>query len=245
MPLRQRLVDFLESKTGVLLLGFLLTTVGGSMLNTAIQQRSALNQRIAELERERFRQGTQLQTELIDSSNARVYTLSQLVGQIAHPRDWSVEFNEKYWHDRVEPAKDLWNERRYYFHAQARTLFSSELASLVYRTDEDATKANDDDPETLDAAAFALHKPKSLHGALKQLHATAYRLKQKCRLDPNCASAPLVELADAQTAHAELMQRCVLYRLSAELLRFPSESLQAAHAISGDVPAECQGVDSK
>ncbi len=241
MAFFQRTAEFLDTKAGLVILGFLVTTVGGSILNVQIQERAARNQYAFELAKERFKEARQLQADLLQSSNARAFTLSQVIGQLAHPADYPFKEVKAYWDDKVEPPKVEWNLKRYQFHAQARALYSPALADLIYRAEEDPTEVQDEDPEARDPAQYDARKPRSLHGALVDLNRTAYRMLRKCQAQPACDTARLQRLANRQVAHLELLQRCVLYRMSHELLHRSGPGVAAA-GDDGAVPAQCNAL---
>src|ERR1700757_3957603 len=125
------LFEFLESQTGFLILGFLVTTVGGAFLNEVIQGKKAENDHAFEMYRIRLAEAKVLQEKILASSNARSFYLHQVLAQIANPAQYRIGDASKFWDDHVEPTKDNWNKDLAYFHAQARVLFTPDLANTV------------------------------------------------------------------------------------------------------------------
>jgi hypothetical protein len=212
---------FLETKTGFLVLGFLVTTVGGSILNNQIQVKSSENEHTFEMYKIRLSEAKALQKAVLAESNARSFYLHQVLAQIAHPQEYPRDAIQKFWDTNIEPAKDQWNKDLYYFHAQSRVLYSPELANMLLVYTEDLPIVHDPVIERLDDEIYKKTKPKTLHGALVNAHATVYHLLRKCSSSDNCPQAELMKLADKQLAYLGIVQSCFAYRISSELLQYP------------------------
>lgn len=123
--------------------------------------------------------------------------------------------------DNVSPTKDSWNKDLYYLHAQARTLFTNTLADMLLVIKEIGPIIEDQVIEKLDKATYERTKPRSLHGAFVNAHATVYHLLKKCKKPEDSDRTNLQKLAEKQMKHLELVQNCLTYRISSELLQYP------------------------
>jgi hypothetical protein len=233
----QTFFNFLETKTGFLLLGFLVTTVGGSILNSQIQGRTSENEHSFEMYKIRLKEAKELQKDVLNSANARAFAFHQVVAQLAHPEDYKREEVQNYWNINAEKAKDHWNRELYYFHAQARVLFSAELADTLLLYSENQPIVHDQVVEKLDAATYEKTKPRSLHGALVDVNATVYHLLRKCGISTTCDQEKLMRLAERQMNDLERIQSCFAYRVSSELLRYPYGP-KAQSVV--DMPPQCR-----
>jgi len=228
--------EFLESKTGILLVGFLVTTVGGAILSDAIQTKKAQNDHEFEMYKVRLAEAKALQEKLLASSNARAFYLHQVVAQLANPSEHTPQDIERFWEKNIEPSKDEWNKDLYFFHAQARVLFSHGLADALLAYDENMPILHDSVLERLDEVTYQKTKPRSLHGTFVAAHATAYHLPRKCDDGRPCDRAKLLALVERQLNDLEIAQGCLAYRLSEELLHNPYGPRRDT---SAPIPAVC------
>ena len=161
-----------------------------------------------------------LQEKVLSASNARAFYLHQVLA-LANRDEYALKDASKFWDANVERTKDEWDKDLYYFHAQARVLFSPALADtlLVYR--ENLPILHDPVVEKLDARTYERTKPVSLHGAFVAAHATVYYLLRRCDAGVVCDTKGLLALAEKQLTDLELVQSCLAYRLSNELLQNP------------------------
>jgi len=230
---------FLETKSGLVILGFIVTTVGGTILNNEIQQKSLENEHSFEMYKIRLAEAKALQQRLLEASNARFFYLHQVLAQLAHPENYSRKAVEKFWLANVEPAKDNWNKELYYFHAQARVLFSPTLSNLLLVYEENKPIIHDPVTSKFDQRVYEQTIPRSLHGALVDVHATVFYLLWKCNGTEKCDRSRLKqlnELAAKQMDYLDLIQSCFAYRISAELLRYPYGPMAAS---TTQMPAQC------
>jgi hypothetical protein len=86
----QKLLEFLETKTGFLALGFVVTTVCGSLLNYQIQTKQSENIHTFEMYKVRMVEAKALQERLLKNSNARSFYLHRKAS--APALHWSSEF---------------------------------------------------------------------------------------------------------------------------------------------------------
>lgn len=216
-----RLLALLETKSGLVILGFVVTTVGGSIVSSRIQVKNSENEHTFEMYKIRLNEGKALQKDILAESNARSFYLHQVVAQIAHPEQYTTQQASNFWDANVELAKDKWNKDLRYFHAQTRVLFSSTLADMLLTHTEDVPVIHDPVLEKLDEDNYRKTKPKTLHAALVDTHATVYHLLRKCPRDPECAQAALLKLAEKQLNYLGMVQSCFAYQISSELLQYP------------------------
>jgi hypothetical protein len=117
-------LNFLDSKYGILIVGFLVTTVGASVVNHRIQTLKSQNDQFFEMYKIRLKEAKEIQQKLLQNSTARSFYLSQMLVQMANPAQNPPEKAEKFWDDHVVPTKDEWNKDLHFMHAQVNVLFS-------------------------------------------------------------------------------------------------------------------------
>jgi hypothetical protein len=123
-------VNFLSSGVGLLVLGFLLTTGGGTLLNHFIQKSTFENERSFQMYKMRLEEAKSLQKALLESSTARVFYLEQILARLGNPNQ-KPEDTKKFWHERYSDVKDNWNKNLVYWQAQMRVLFPGHLYRLL------------------------------------------------------------------------------------------------------------------
>jgi len=219
----KRLLVFFETKSGLLILGFLATTICGSYLNYQIQTRQSENEHSFQMYKTRLSEAKILQEKLLENSNIRSFYLQQVLTQFAHPEEFKHAAIEKYWSDHVTPSKDQWNKDLYHLHAQARALFTPALADMLLVYEETLSRTHDSVIDKFNEASYKNSMPRSLHGAFVDTHATLYYLMTKCKKPgaAECDQPKLLKLAEDQLNHLEVIQNCLGYRISGELLRYP------------------------
>jgi hypothetical protein len=210
---------FLESKSGVLILAFVVTTGGGALLNSAIQDKKSENDQTFEMYKMRLAEAKALHQRLLTNSTKRAFHLQQVLDQLANPQQNPARKVRAYWDDKVESTKDLWNNELYYLHAQVRVLFTEKLADMLLIDAENPSRLHDVVLDKLNEATRTV--PKSLHGAFVAAHATTYHLLRKCGEPRDCDRAALLKLAEEELRHLELLHSCLSYRMAGELLRYP------------------------
>ncbi len=117
-----------------------------------------------------------LQKDLLETSAARFFYLHQVLEKLEHQERYKPGEILKYWNDNVQRTKDNWNKPLYRFHAQARTLFTPTLADMLVVSEEDEVVIDDKVLDKLDEATYESTKPRSLHGAFVDAHATVNHL---------------------------------------------------------------------
>lgn len=95
----QSLLEFLQTKSGLLILGFLFTTVCGSLLNYQIQTKLSKNNHNLEMYKTRLSEAKNLQEKLLRNSNARYFYLHQVLAKLAHPEECKPGEIQKFWDD--------------------------------------------------------------------------------------------------------------------------------------------------
>lgn len=234
------LFSFLETKTGFLILGFLVTTVGGSILNSQIQQKTLENEHTFEMYKVRLSEAKDLQKNLLQNSTARFFYLHQVLTQLAHPENHPREEVEAYWKTNVTPATEKWNKELNYLHAQTKVLFSPQLSDMLRVYEENKPIVHNPVISKIDQREYEQTIPKTLHGALMDAHATVHFLLWKCNFDEKCDQTrlnSLNELAEKQINYLTLAESCFAYRISAELLRYPYGPM-ASSAVQ--MPDQCK-----
>jgi hypothetical protein len=214
------LSNFLDSKYGLIIVGFLVTTVGASVVNHRIQTLKSQNDQSFEIYKIRLTEAKAIQQKLLENSTARSFYLDQVFVQIANPAQNPPEKVDKYWDTHVEPTKDQWNKDLHFAHAQVNVLFSKTLADLLFVYKEGRSTPRDPVLEKLDERTYEATLPTTLHGAFVDAHATVYYLLRKCK-EPGCPRNELVVLAEKQLHYLEWIHGCLSYRMSGELLRYP------------------------
>jgi hypothetical protein len=235
----QSLHTFLETKSGLLILGFTATTVCGGLLNFLIQSRQSENEHSFAMYKTRLAEAKELQARLLARSSARSFFLEQVLTKLAHAEEYKPGEILKYWNDHVTTTKDDWNKDLYYLHAQTRVLFKPELADMV-RVYEENVIVHDQVMEKLVEATYRRTLPTSLQGAFVDAHATLYYLLTKCERSGDCRDrADLLKLAEKQMSRLAVVEQCVAYRISSELLRYP---YGPRANVEIEMPAQCEGL---
>jgi hypothetical protein len=201
----QSLLAFLETKSGLVILGFLATTVCGTLLNNQIQTRQSENEHSFEIYKMRLSEAKNLQAQLLKNSSARSFYLQQVMTRLEHTEEYQAGEILKYWNDRVAPTKDSWNKDINYQHAQARVLFTPALADMLLVNKENQPITHDEVLEKLDEETFKKTLPRSLHGAFVDAHATLFFLLHKCVKPGDCDRDHLKKLAEEQNITLEGM----------------------------------------
>ncbi len=237
-----RLFVFFETKSGLLVLGFFLTTIFGSLLNTQIQNISSKKVHTFEMYKLRLSEAKDLQRELLESSNKRYFSLHQVLAMLAHPEDNTHEKIMDYWKVNVGPIKDHWNKEIFYFYAQARVLFSPALSDMLLLHEENKPIVHDPVGIEKKKRIYEQTVPKTLNGALVDAHATVYAWLFKCSGKNKCEKErlnELYELAVKQMDYLNRIQTCFAYRISAELLRYPYGPVTL---LAIRTPKQCEGL---
>jgi hypothetical protein len=94
------------------------------------------------------------------------------------------------------------------------------LTNMLLVHEESLSILQDPVTEKLNEDTYQSTKPKSLHGAFVDAHATLFYLLRKCE-GPGCQRNALLGLAKKQLDYLELLHSCLSYRMSGELLRYP------------------------
>jgi len=217
----ERLVNFINSSAGLIILGFLVTSVGGNYLNNAIQREKLNNERVFEMYKTRLIEAKDLQKKLLESSTARVFYLGQILSKL-EDKDQKQKDIQDYWSKNYTCVKDDWNKNLVYWHAQMRILFSGNLSSLLSSEKENRLPIEANVKKYLDDSLYTKELPKTVHGAFVNAHATIYHLTFKCEENSECEDfKALWELARKQMQHLTLLHDCFSYGISGELLVDP------------------------
>ncbi len=230
---------YFETKSGLVVLTFIMTTLVGSVLTGVIETLSSRYEHNFEMYKTRLSEAKSLQKVLLTEANTRAFYLDQVLGKLSHPEEYPRQEVKDFWKAHVTPAKDEWNKDLYYFYAQTRVLFSPTLSNML--VNEDNEPVHDTVIQKLDPTFYQRTIPKTLHRALADAHATLHYWLFKCNASPleKCDAKrfkDLEELATKQMMYLNLMENCFGYRVSAELLRYP-DGPRKQHII--DMPFEC------
>jgi hypothetical protein len=218
-------LNFLNSSAGLLILGFLLTTGLGAVLNLVIQNQRSHNERGFEIYKTRLVEAKTLQENLLEQSTARFFYLEQILGKLEDP----PEKTQEYWKKNYNAVKDDWNKKVVNFHAQMRILFTGNLPSLLFSDYEDPITTEGLVRKNLqymrNKDEYEKNTPKTIHGAFVDAHATIYHMVficQKTTEENDCKEWDnLMELAHRQMVHLKLMHSCLSYGISGQLLVDP------------------------
>lgn len=217
----QGFYNFLNSKAGLMILGFLATTSSGAIISYLVQTKMAENERNFDIYQERYKEQKQLQKDLLQASNTRAFTLRQVLDR-AIDSDKTVGTAKNFWLENYAEVKDQWNKELIDYHSMARVLFSEEVSDLLLYGDENRPERFNNVEENLKFSLQESYQPKSLHGAFIAAHATAYHLVFKCAESDKCENwDDMVELAKTQLDLVELKQSCLSYSIAGEMLSAP------------------------
>ncbi len=222
----KKISNFLNSNAGLMILGFLVTTVGGTILNTVIQGQSSYNERSFEMFKIRIEAAKKLHEEVTELVTKRSFYLSQVLQRVADEDEYpDPEEIKKYWFDEYSDIKNKWNEKLIQFHGKMRILMSNTLSDLLLFDGDYGTILYDDVLSNLDEDFYKNNRPKSLHGAFVAAHATVYHLALKCKRMKKSKECQrwddLIELANKQINYLEFLINCFSYRFAGELLINP------------------------
>jgi hypothetical protein len=244
--------NFLSSGVGLLVLGFLLTTGGGTLLNHFIQDSRFTNERRFEMYKTRLEEAKGLQKALLEASTARVFYLEQLIGKLGNP-DQIPEDTKQFWQERYREVKDNWNKNLVYWQAQMRVLFSEDLHHFLVNDDENRMMVHDIVKPYLNEEEYHQHLPKTAHGAFVNTHATVYHLVFKCQARKHCKDwDDLLKLAEKQMGHLKMLHSCLSTYIAGELLVDPygphksfvmPDRCQRARAVSAQVTPDASSMD--
>lgn len=216
----KNLFNFLNSSAGLLILGFLVTTGGGSILNYFIQNGSSNNERKFEMYKTRLEEAKSLQKVLLEHSMVRLFYLEQILSMLGDPHQ-KPEDIKKFWIEKYVNVKDDWNKNLVYWQAQMQVLFKGNLADLL-ESDDENRRISHDAMKNLKEDEYIKNKPETVHGAFVAAHATMYHMVFKCQEKENCKEwDDLLKLADNQMKNLIFLHRCLSYRISGELLVDP------------------------
>ena len=218
----KNLLNFLNSAAGLVILGFVVTTVGGGLITHFIQTGRSNNQRDFEMYKTRLEEAKTLQKVLLGTSTARVFYLEQILSKLGD-EDQKLEDTKKFWQEKYSSIKDDWNKNLVYWHAQMKVLFpKGNLHNLLVSDDEDRIIIHDNPKKYLNEDEYNKHKPRTVHGAFVYAHATVYYMVfDKCPEKKDCKSDDFMKLAEKQMNHLKFLHGCLSYRISGELLVNP------------------------
>lgn len=178
---------FLHTAPGMLLLGAIVTTGGGTWLNFVVQGRSQQKQRQFEIFKIMLEDSRALQTQLLTLANRRFYALRTMRARLDND-EYPIADVQEYWDEKVRPLREEWNENLLLFHGRLKLLFQEEesgplaeihLAALFYSEDEAELKA-----PPLDMAAQDLgtdRMPKTVHGSFVVTQRLVSQLLKDCK----------------------------------------------------------------
>lgn len=215
-------LNFFNSSAGLLILGFLVTTGGGTILSHLIQNGRSNNERNFEMYKTRLEEAKKLQKVLLEHSTARVFYLEQILSRVGDSEQ-KPEDTLDFWHKNYTSVKDNWNKNLVYWDGQIRVLFpKGDLHDLLVSDYEDRLIIHDNVEYYLNEDEYNKHKPKTVHGAFVDAHATVYYLVFKCQEKEKCAKRDdFMKLAEKQMNYLKLLHGCLSYRISGELLLDP------------------------
>ncbi len=170
----EKVLKFLNSGVGLMILGFLVTTVGGTFLNFTIQGRARKNELSFQMFKMRLEEAKTLQADLLDQISKRSVGLTQILlylntePAVSDNRKAHLTATERFWRGIPDPehperpapsnyskVKDDWNEKLVRYKSKVRVLFPAELADLLLAEDEFETE---DDPRELSTSLAELQE---------------------------------------------------------------------------------------
>jgi len=248
--LRARIVWFLDSKAGLLVLGFVLTTMGGAILNERIQNKLRENDHAFELYKSRLNSAMGLEERVLKSANKRLFHLQQMLPKLEHPEEYGKKAGlEHYWLKSVETSKDSWNEDLQLFRAQAEVYFGVEVSDRIATASEMALVIHNQVIQKLGDACYKDRLPRSLHGAFVDAHATVYHLLRKCgSADCDGRRQDLLDLAKLQLDHVQKVQDDLAQTLSLAVTLYPEvgpPQRSSAVALQCALPAVPPGPEAR
>ena len=217
------IVRFFDSKAGLLVLGFLVTTLGGAFLNERIQNKIRENDHAFELYKSRLNAAQTLQERILRSANKRLFHLQQMLPKLKHAEEYGGPAGvEDYWAKHVETSKDSWNEDLQLFRAQAQVFFGLSVADLIVTQAEMRLVVDNNVMAKLDDPCYRDKLPRSLHASFVEAHATVYHLLRKCTAaDCQARLEALRDLAKLQLDHVQQVQDELAQTLSQAVTRYP------------------------
>ena len=177
----------LHTGPGMLMLGALVTTGGGTWLNHVVQGRSQDKQRQFEIFKIMLDDSRSLQSQLLTLSNRRFYALRSMRGRIDNDEYTMAEVQE-YWDMKVRPLREEWNEDLLLFYGRLKLLFSEEDSGPLADINLAAQFYSEDEAElgslSLDAASQNLgtdRMPKTIHGSFAMVQRLVNQWLKDCK----------------------------------------------------------------
>jgi hypothetical protein len=212
----------LNTSAGLLILGFVVTTGGGALLNWRIQSRTSENERNFQMYKTRLEEAKALEKDVLEQAATREFYMEQVLNLLADENK-TPEQIEQYWDDNYHNVKDAWNKNLDYWHAQMQVLFCEQLADGLVLEDENRLRVKESVDEYFDASTYWARLPRSLQGAFRNAHATMYTAVFKCR-EGACSCEQwkhLLVLATRQVRHVRCLTKSLADGLSEKLLTDP------------------------
>lgn len=101
----KKVLDFFNSGAGLLILGFVVTTGGGSFLNYIVQTESSKRDQSFEMYKTRIEEAKALQKEILDHLAARLFYIQQIYSMLSDPSQ-KLDDIRKFWQDKYSSVKD-------------------------------------------------------------------------------------------------------------------------------------------
>lgn len=199
--------EFLNSRFGILILGFALTTALGAWLTSRFQLATWKRQSRIELYGKRYEEGTQFLDDLSRTLGARFFGLQRWLWQISAPDTNALTQIETSYYEEVTK----WNQSYWVFRNKVRLLVGEEQANFFLDYGDDQRPDH----------------PQSIHYKFRRVHEIVRMLKSGSGT-PHAAQQELDRLGWACSEFLEQITTEFLRRASAlELLQLPEKSRAA------------------
>lgn len=224
-----RLHRWLNSNVGLLVLGALVTTGGGTWLSYVVQDRAQSREQQFEIFKIRLEESRKLQEELLTLASDRAHHLFLVRTRLVDSAQGEAPARE-YWDKTYQPIKDDWNKKIAVFDSRLKALFPEVAtgplsgptpAALFY--DEDEEKPPSNRIKDLQDLARAGQMPRTVHGALAMTHFLLYNALDACKPKTNtaCKEDPWVTLSATHLENAWRRIRDLADALTTRLLYTP------------------------
>jgi hypothetical protein len=224
-----RLHGWLNSNVGLLILGALVTTGGGTWLTYVVQERAQGREQQFEIFKIRLEESRKLQEELLTLAGDRAHHLYLVRTRLVDSESGEPGARE-FWDTTYQPIKDDWNKRIVVFDSRLRMLFPEVAtgplagptpASLFF--DEGEMKPPSRSIDRLQEMARAGQLPRTVNGALTMSHFLLYNALDACRGKPveECRDDPWVTLSGVHLENAWKRIQALADALTTRLLYTP------------------------
>ncbi len=215
----KKVLDFFNSSAGLVILGFIVTTGGGSILNYIVQSESARHEQSFQMYKTRLEQAESLQKDILEHAATRLFYIQQIYAMLDDPNQ-KLDDIRKFWREKYSNVKDDWNVHVYLWQSQMKVLFKGNVDELLINDDQRITHTSVE--QNLIPEEYLKHRPVTVHDAFVDTHNTIYHMAFKCQDRENCQNwNELLGLVQEQINRVVLLDGCLSSRISGELLVDP------------------------